>query len=442
MEIGGRRKIDASSMSAHGDALAPTRRGGDPRFTSVLIAHVDHFRRSHMLTRNTSTTSSHDTRTPTMFNVRSIVLLVISYVVIPRLTFLPKNIHTLLIVFGPFLIPKVLDWVNVARAASRSVPIRSTPPRVKNALNLLLLSAVACLVLSFSRFAPDNIFLQTQSHIRTETSVLFARLRHLRALTPDDDLLRAKFASVHNKMLYLTYGPDTLLNCIWCSASDSGDQQNYFLYHLPKLVAPHIIQLGVLGLATSSLVGTEGSRFRTHATIAGLGMMVVEAWYMGTYDISANKRARTVQELDSVFWRVRFMRYIAFAVVDIVLGAVLWATSTNRWLAKSVSIAERLEATSRTAEETQNKMRALGLLSNSINRDSALRGVMEEYWRTEGQVMAETVQDEAVTEQINGVISKMDFSALEGRVGEVADGILKGIDGLRTGPFANASQAS
>jgi hypothetical protein len=76
-------------------------------------------------------------------------------------------------------------------------------------------------------------------------------------------------------------------------------------------------------------------------------------------------------------------------------------------------------------------MRALGLLSNSVNRDPALRGVREEYWRTEGQVMAETIQDEAVTETINDCISKMDLTALEGRVGEVADGILKGIDGLR-----------
>jgi hypothetical protein len=377
-----------------------------------------------------------------MFKVRSIVLLVVSYVVIPRLTFLPKNIHTLLIVFGPFLIPKVLDWVNVARATSRSVPIRPTPPRVQNILNLLFVSAIACLALSLARFAPDNIFLQTQSHIRTETSVLFARLRHLRDLTADDDALRAKFASAHNKLLYLTYGPDTLLNCVWCSASDASDQQNYFLYHLPKLVTPHIFQLGVLGLATSSLVGTEGSRFRTHVTIAGLVMMAVEAWYMATYDIAANKRARTVHDIDSVYWRVRFLRYITFAVVDMVLGFVLWATSTNRWLAKPVSIAERIEASTRTAEETLNKLRALGLLTNSVNRDSALRGVREGYWRTEGQVMAETVQDEAVTDQINTVISKMDFAALEGRVGEVADGILKGIDSLRTADILPTGQPS
>ncbi|CAO2658815.1 Nn.00g065380.m01.CDS01 [Neocucurbitaria sp. VM-36] len=378
-----------------------------------------------------------------MFNLRSILILVISYVVIPRLTFLPKNVHSLLLVFGPFLIPRVFDWINVARATSRSVPVRPTPPRIKHALNVLFLSAVVCLVLSLSRFAPENIFLKTQSHIRTETSVLFARLRHLRPLTDADDALRTKFNwSARNKLLYLTYGPDTLLNCVWCSTADGNDQQNYFLFSLPKIVTPHIFQLGVLGLATSSLVGSEGSRFRTHATIAGILLMVVEIWYMGTYDIAVNKRAKYVQDIDSVYWRVRFLRYITFAVVDIVLALVLWATSTNRWLAKPVSIAERLETTTRQAEETLNKMRALGLLTNSVNRDPALRGVREEYWRTEGQVMAETVQDGAVTEQINNAISKMDFSALEGRVGEVADGILKGIDGLRVSQVIPTSQGS
>ncbi|KNG52324.1 galactose oxidase kelch beta-propeller [Stemphylium lycopersici] len=385
--------------------------------------------------------ASHGRTAPKMFNIRSIILLAISYVVIPRLTFLPQNVHTLLIIFGPFLLPRMLDWINVARASSRSVPVRATPQRVQYALNLLFFSAVVCLALSFSRYAPENIFLKTQSHIRTETSVLFARLRHMRPLTDEDEALRTKFSwSVRNKLLYLAYGPDTLLNCVWCTTADGSDQQNYFLYPLPKIITPHIFQLAVLGLATSSLVGAEGSRFRTHATIAGLLLMVVEVWYMSTYDISLNKRAKFVQDLDSAHWRVRFLRYIAFALVDMGLAFVLWATSTNRWLAKPVSIAERIETTTRTAEDTFNKMRALALLTNSVNRDSALRGVREEYWTTEGQVTAEVVQDEVVTEQINAAISKLDFNALEGRVGEVADGILRGIDSLRAGQILSAGQ--
>ncbi|KAH5779449.1 hypothetical protein HBI16_061890 [Parastagonospora nodorum] len=368
-----------------------------------------------------------------MFNVRSIVLLVISYVVIPRLTFLPQGFHTLLMLFGPFLIPRVFDWFSTVRATSRSAPVRPTPPRVQNALNLLCVSAVVYLVLSLPRFMPENIFMRTQSHIRTETSVLFSRLRHLRELTDQDDALREKFASpngMHNRLLYLVYGPDALLNCVWCTSSKGNDQLQYFLYALPKLVIPHIFQLAVLGLSTSSLIGNEGSRFRTHATIAGLLMLVVEVYYIQTYDITGNKRAKSLEDIDAIHWRLHFFRYLTFAVVDIAMGVVLWLTSTNRWLAKPVSIAERMETTTRQAEETLNKMRALGLLTNSVNRDPSLRGLREQYWRTEGQIMAETVQDEAVTEEINKAISKMDFSSLESRVGQVADGILAGIDGL------------
>lgn len=367
-----------------------------------------------------------------MFNVRSIVLLVISYVVIPRLTFLPQNVHSLLILFGPFLLPRLADWFNTARATSRSVPIRPTPPRVQNALNVLFVAAIACLALSLSRFAPENIFLATQSHIRTETSVLFARLRHLRPLSEDDQVLRSKFeVNGRNKLYYLAYGPETLLNCAWCVTANGNDNSNYYIYTLPKIIMPHIVQLAVLGLATSSLVGTEGSRFRTHATMLGLATLIGEMWYMGTYDITANKRAKFLQDIDSVYWRIRFLRYIMFAVQDIGMAFVLWATSTNRWLAKPISIAERLEMATRVSEETLNRMRGLGLIINSVNRDPALRGVKDDYWRTEGQVMSETIQEEAVLEQINTAISKMDFNGLEGRVGEVADGILQGIDGLR-----------
>ena len=367
-----------------------------------------------------------------MFNVRSIVLLVISYVVIPRLTFLPQNVHSLLILFGPFLLPRLADWFNTARATSRSVPIRPTPPRVQNALNVLFVAAIACLALSLSRFAPENIFLATQSHIRTETSVLFARLRHLRPLSEEDQVLRSKFeVNGRNKLYYLAYGPETLLNCAWCVTANGNDNSNYYIYTLPKIIMPHIVQLAVLGLATSSLVGTEGSRFRTHATMLGLATLIGEMWYMGTYDITANKRAKFLQDIDSVYWRIRFLRYIMFAVQDIGMAFVLWATSTNRWLAKPISIAERLEMATRVSEETLNRMRGLGLIINSVNRDPALRGVKEDYWRTEGQVMSETIQEEAVLEQINTAISKMDFNGLEGRVGEVADGILQGIDGLR-----------
>jgi hypothetical protein len=376
-----------------------------------------------------------------MFNWQNGVLLLISYVVIPRLTFLPSNVHSLLIIFGPFLLNRLVSLFNTSRAVSRSVPVRPTPTKVKRALNLLFLSAVVCLALSFPHFTPENIFKRTKSRLQIEPRVLFARLHLLRPLTEEDELLQDKFLkNATNKLLYLVFGPDTLLKCIWCTTSDGvSDNLNYFLYSVPKILAPHLAHLAVLGLATSSLVGPEGSRFRIHATIAGLVLTVAEMWYLGTYDITQNKRAKTLGEIEFVHWRIHTARYISFVAVDMLLGAVLWLTSTNRWLARPPSMAQRLESTTKQAEEVVHKLRALGLLSNSINRQSALRGVREEYWRTEGQVMAEMVQEEEVATQINKALTTLDLKTIEERTGEVADGIVSAIDGLRSSQVLSGS---
>ncbi|KAF1960477.1 hypothetical protein CC80DRAFT_489606 [Byssothecium circinans] len=368
-----------------------------------------------------------------MFSWQNIVLLIFSYVIVPRLTFLPAQLHTLLIIFGPFVLPKVIQLFNTSRAVSRSIPVRPTPPKVQRALNLLFASVVVYLVLSLPRFSPENVFMKTGSRLQIEANTLFSRLSALRELDEDDGRLRERFATLpSNKLLYLAFGPDTLLNCIWCTTSEGGkDQLNYFLYSLPKLLIPHLAHLVVLGLSTSSLVGPEGSRFRIHATIAGLVLMVSEAWYLGTYDLSLNRRARVLQDIDFVHWKLRIYRYISFVVVDSVLGAVLWLTSTNRWLAKPPSMAQRLESATKSAEDTLNKLRALGLVNNSVHRDPALRHMRNSYWETEGQIMSETVQDEEVMEPMNRALAQLDMEGLKGRVGEVADGIVAAIDGLR-----------
>jgi hypothetical protein len=235
---------------------------------------------------------------------------------------------------------------------------------------------------------------------------------------------------MQNKLIYLAYGPDTLLNCIWCSANEGSDATNFFLYSLPKIFTPHILHLAVLGLSTSSFVGSEGARFRTHATIAGLLLLVSETWYLASYNTTANKRAKALSDIDFVHWRLRVYRLLAFAAVDGVLGLVLWLTSTNRWLAKSVSIAERIETITKGAESTTTKLHALGLLANSINRDQTLRNIREGYWRMEGQELAEVVQEEEVMTQINAALGKLDMQNVQEQIRMTADTVLADVDSL------------
>lgn len=142
-------------MACRGLRLAPKQPLPRP-----LVLHVKHYALFVARLQLAFASHAHDLHTVTMFNVRSIILLVISYVVIPRLTFLPQNVHSLLILFGPFVLPRIVDWFNVARATSRSVPVRPTPPRVKNTLNLLFLAAIVCLTLSLPASRPRTYFLQ------------------------------------------------------------------------------------------------------------------------------------------------------------------------------------------------------------------------------------------------------------------------------------------
>ncbi|KAF2202450.1 hypothetical protein GQ43DRAFT_439689 [Delitschia confertaspora ATCC 74209] len=370
-----------------------------------------------------------------MINLQAVFIFVAAYFIIPRLSFLPPIVRQLSPLLGPIIIPKIFNFFNTLRATSASsrVPIRSAPAKVQRALNLLFLSAVISLVASLPYFAEENIFLKTQSRLQIQPDVLFARLRMLRPLTPQDEILREKFKrSAENRLIYLAYGPDTVTNCIWCPTSSSdSDANSFFLYTLPKLLTPHIFNMVVLGLATSSfLVGKEGARFRIHSTIAGIVLMVAEVWYLGTYDITRNKRTTRLEDIDFVYWRLRVLRYVSFAALHGILALVLWATATNRWLAKPPSIAERLETTTRVAEESVHKLRALGLLANAVNRNEGLRGLKEEYWRTEAQFMADVVGEEEVVEKINAVVTGMDMVRLEQQTGEVADSIIRGIDGL------------
>jgi hypothetical protein len=379
-----------------------------------------------------------------MINLQSIAIFLCAYFLVPRLTFLPPIVRQLSPLLGPIIIPRLINFINTFRAtsASRRVPIRPVPPKVQRGLNILFVAALASLIATAPQFAPENIFQLTQSRLQISPDVLFARLRLLRPLTPDDEVLYAKFkASSENRLAYLAYGPDTVVNCTWCTTANGGsDANNFLIYSFPKLITPHIWNLAVLGLATSSVfVGPEGARFRIHATIAGLGALVAESWYLAAYDIAANKRSTRLEEVDFAFWNMRIYRYVGFAFLHALLGLVLWATSTNRWLATPPSLALRLESASRVAEESVNKLRALGLLANSVNRDAALRGVKEEYWQTEGRVMSEVVQDDEVVGEINRVVAALDLKGLEGQAATAADAILKGIDDMGAGSGGRAA---
>ncbi|OAX77476.1 hypothetical protein ACJ72_08225, partial [Emergomyces africanus] len=135
---------------------------------------------------------------------------------------------TLLIFFSPLLFRQARSLYYSLRSALTQRPQpRPLPPSAALALNILFVTTSLFLFLSLPAWtglnphAPSpNIFTQTNSRLNTPTEILFKRLARLRpnnTLTPLDTLLKAKFTSPSLRKLYLRYGPETLLNCPFCT---------------------------------------------------------------------------------------------------------------------------------------------------------------------------------------------------------------------------------
>ncbi|KAI1083919.1 hypothetical protein F5B20DRAFT_594488 [Whalleya microplaca] len=320
------------------------------------------------------------------------------------------TIKSLLIFFGPLLLPKAIGYYKSIRNASRAsgVPIRPVPPKVIRALAIIATISAILLLRALPPFAPENIFTATQSRLQIPTDVLFNRLSSLRpgpahALTPTDEALRAKFVNLESRLLYLQYGPAVLAECPFCAADDP---QTYWVYALPSLLAPHLLNLVTVALATSDLVaGPEGPRWRTTTTLVAALAAALDVYAVSTYGAQANARATRLPDLDMFFWRTRALRFAGLGLLDGVLGLLLWAASTRRAFASPPSPAERVEGVTRALLTTKGRLAAVGIVKNTTNRDEELRGRTQAYWLHEGRVMRDVMEEREVVEGVNDALA-------------------------------------
>ncbi|KAJ5368659.1 uncharacterized protein N7496_008419 [Penicillium cataractarum] len=325
------------------------------------------------------------------------------------------TVKSLLIFFGPVLLPRLITAYRSLRVsiASRPPP-RPIPAGANRALNLFFASIALFLVLSlpFNPHAPEpNIFSLTRSRINTPIDVVFHRLSRLRpdsVLTDADVRLREKLTSLGARKVYLTFGADALVSCQYCSFEDLN---TYLLYYLPfHILLPHVVHLLILGVATSApFAGREAARWRTKFTLAGLALAALDIWIVVRYDAitSASPAVRAGQVPPiGLYNLISLLRPLAFTVCDAVCAIVIYLSSTNRFFFKPPSQADQLDQAVSAAltmlTGANNKLHAASVTRNAVVRDKALKTRDDVYWQAMVAVENPT-RGSGGAEQIEGV---------------------------------------
>ncbi|TVY30526.1 hypothetical protein LHYA1_G000598 [Lachnellula hyalina] len=325
------------------------------------------------------------------------------------------TIKSLLLFFGPILLPKAIAYYRSAKAspAVHGVSIRPIPPLVSRALLILFVVACAFFIRTLPFYSPENIFSVTSSRLQIPVDVLFTRLSALRqgGLTNSDNILRTKISSLDSRLLFFQHGPDIITNCQFCSAEDP---KSYLYYSIPSILAPHLFNLCVLALVTSGLfAGKEGAIWRYTATIAAAAAVVIDLYLVSSYDQAANAKATRLEDIDTFFWRMRVYRLLGLAAIDGLLGWVLYLSSTNRAFIKPPTTQERVEASTKVLESVRSRLGTMAVLKNTIYRNSELRANNNEYWVREGKIMGEVMEDRDVVQGVNNALgNRIDINSI------------------------------
>ena len=112
------------------------------------------------------------------------------------------------------------------------------------------------------------------------------------------------------------------------------------------------------------------------------------------------------------------------ALADVLVAGLLWLSSTNRMFVVPPSAAERMETAMRVLENARAKLHAVGIMRNVVARDEGLRRKAEAYWRREGQVMGEVMDEREVVEGVRNALSgRIQVAKVEEDARKYAEGI-------------------
>ncbi|KUL84470.1 hypothetical protein ZTR_06157 [Talaromyces verruculosus] len=367
------------------------------------------------------------------------------------------NLKSLLLFFGPFILPRLINYYRAFRVQlAHRPPPRPIPADANRALNFLFGVIVVFLTLSIpsNPYAPaPNIFTQTGSRINTPTDVIFARLARHRpdnVLTDYDRLLRGNLTTIAQKKIYLRFGPDALLSCQFCNLEDPF---SYLIYYLPlNTLVPHLVHLAIIGIVTSApFAGIEAGRWRSWFVYAALGLAILDCYVMTSYDPIAAAapavRAGQIPPL-SLYTSMNMIRFLFLTIFDAACAALIYISATHRFFYSPPSpndqINQAIAAATAALTSANSKLHGLSVTRNAVVRDQSLKARDDWYWRTAvamegsgdangaggGSIWEEEEVARAMSHVMNGRNRgrKLDMAQLGVNAGEYVDKITAGLE--------------
>jgi len=340
-----------------------------------------------------------------------------------------STVQSLAFTVGPIAGPWLYSQYNKYRAQARSTgPPVPVPAALITPLFILVIAALYFIISGFAIYlSPENVFIATQSRMQTATNVLFERIRKLRpgeVLSAGDEILRSKLNSVEGRCLYLKYGPQATLNCLWC---EKGQPETYFYYSISDILWAHASNFLVLGLATSTAIGGRlANRWRNVTVMASVGLALVNLYLVNTFDWKSNSTATGLDDMQFFYWDSTALRSVCLAVLDLTLCGLLWASSTKRMFAVTLTPAERVDMVIRTMSNFKGKVNASGIIRNTVNHNQSLRARTNEYWRKECELMSEVMAGEEVVEAVNNALTnRISMTRVEGDAKAFAESVVQ-----------------
>jgi hypothetical protein len=261
--------------------------------------------------------------------------------------------------------------------------------------------------------------------------VILTRLKAIRPLTAEDELLRKVFdaGGLEARLLYARFGPGVVLGCPF---GEMGEAWGWLLYALPGIAGWHLVHLVLLGLATSEvLCGRDAAGWRTIAILGGAGLAMLEVWAVAGYDDATNLRSARVGDVDFLYWKGLVWRGVGLATFDALLGWVVWLQGTGRGFVQRRNLGERVAEQTRLLEGMLGKARGLGIIRNGVGRDREMRGVLERYWTKDEEVMRDVFEEPEVVQAQRKALASVDIGQIGADAEKYVDGVLGGVQVIR-----------